>query len=137
MIAANTLKLVVITPESIIMDRTVSSLQFPLEDGQVGILPGRAPMVGRLGFGPLTIEAAGKSESFFIDGGFCQIKGGVVSILTNHATGPDQITAEQARAHLDKAVRQMALGAEVAMRKTAEVDRARAMLRWRTDLDQR
>lgn len=86
MIAASQFQLVVVTPEKTLIDRPVRSLQFPLEDGQIGILPGRAPMVGRMGFGELvTTEVDGTHDHLFVDGGFCQIKGGIVSVLTNRA----------------------------------------------------
>ena len=86
MIASVKLQLVLVTPETTVLNATVDSLRFPLDDGQIGILPARAPMVGRLGCGELRITIAGEEQSYSIDGGFCQIKGSTVSILTNRAS---------------------------------------------------
>ena len=47
--ADSALQLVLGTPETTLVDAPVRSLQFPLYDGQIGVLPGRAPVVGRLG----------------------------------------------------------------------------------------
>ena len=47
------LRIVLVTPESTLLDEPVEALRFPLYDGQIGILPGRAPLVGRLGYGEL------------------------------------------------------------------------------------
>ncbi|HSG70372.1 MAG TPA: F0F1 ATP synthase subunit epsilon, partial [Planctomycetaceae bacterium] len=44
--ADKTLQLVLVTPEKTLLDVPTESLSFPLFDGQIGILPSRAPMVG-------------------------------------------------------------------------------------------
>ena len=59
----------------------VSALRFPLYDGQVGILPGRAPLIGRLGYGELNVtHVDGSHTSYFVDGGFVQVKQGIVPL---------------------------------------------------------
>jgi len=98
MIAATELRLVLVTPETTLLDQKVRSIQFPLFDGQIGVLPGRTPMVGRLGTGELTYRGAEGEGSFFIDGGFAQIKGQVVSILTHKAIPAGEIKVNDAEA---------------------------------------
>ena len=49
------LRFVLVTPEVTLLDEPVAALRFPLHDGQIGILPGRAPMIGRLGYGELKV----------------------------------------------------------------------------------
>jgi F-type H+-transporting ATPase subunit epsilon len=83
--AARQLRLVVVTPETTLLDEPVDGLRFPLYDGQIGILPARAPLVGRLGFGELKISSRQGEKSYFLDGGFVQVKGNTVSLLTNRA----------------------------------------------------
>lgn len=105
MIASTELRLVLVTPEKTLLDQRVTGLRFPLFDGQIGILPGRAPLVGRLGTGELKIDlAGGATERFFIDGGFVQIKGNVVSLLTSRAQPVAQIDATKAQQELEKAI---------------------------------
>jgi len=89
--AETNLQLVVVTPEVTLIDQPVESMRFPLYDGQIGILPGRAPLVGKLGYGELKIRDASGDCSYFIDGGFVQIKGPVVSLLTNQAIPVDKL----------------------------------------------
>ena len=79
------LRIVLVTPETTLLDEPVEALRFPLYDGQIGILPGRAPLVGRLGSGELRITTAKGLGSYFIDGGFVQVKENVVSLLTDKA----------------------------------------------------
>lgn len=128
MIAAAELNLVLVTPEKTLLDISVDSLQFPLEDGQIGILPNRAPMVGRLGCGELLVIDKGQEQRFFIDGGFSQVKGKTVSILTNRAIPADKITLADAQEALSKAEALPGETAEQSEHRTKELQRARQML---------
>lgn len=98
------LSLVLVTPERTLFDRPVASIRVPLFDGSAGFYPGRAPLVGRLGIGELRlVDSAGASESYFIDGGFVQVKGTIVSVLTNAATPVAEISRKAASAKLEEA----------------------------------
>ncbi len=105
MVAAQQLQLVLVTPETTLLDQPVKALRFPLFDGLIGILPGRAPLVGRLGLGELKFETpSGSSEHYYIEGGFAQVKGSVVTLLTNRALPVSKIDADKAQAELDAAL---------------------------------
>ncbi len=104
MIAATEIRLVLVTPETTLLDQPVKGLRFPLFDGQIGVLPGRAPLVGRLGSGALKIDTDSGSETYFIDGGFAQIKGTVVTLLTNKAILASEIDASAAETDLQAAL---------------------------------
>lgn len=104
MIAATELRLVLVTPETTLLDQMVRSIQFPLYDGQIGALPGRAPLVGRLGLGELKFSSSTGEGRYFIDGGFVQIKGQVVTILTHRASAVEEINAAAAQQELDAAL---------------------------------
>jgi F-type H+-transporting ATPase subunit epsilon len=97
------LRIVLVTPETTLMDEPVEALRFPLFDGQIGILPGRAPLVGRLGYGELLITTSAGKRSYFIDGGFVQVKQGVVSLLTNRAQLASSLDPKQAEDELQVA----------------------------------
>jgi F-type H+-transporting ATPase subunit epsilon len=126
--AERDLRLVLVTPERTLLDEPVQSLRFPLYDGQIGVLPGRAPLVGRLGYGELLIGGAnGQATSYFVDGGFVQIKGPVVTLLTGRAmlaTDIDQTEAEAELARSQAIVARSDLDFEL---KESAVDRARRM----------
>jgi len=123
------LQLVLVTPATTLLDEPVRALRFPLFDGQIGILPGRAPVIGRLGYGELRITAADGSErSYFIDGGFVQVQGNVVSILTNRSMPTGDIDREEAEAQLQRALRVVATTSVDMDAKSREQQRARQML---------
>ena len=128
MIAPTELRLVLVTPETTLLDESVKGLRFPLFDGQIGVLPSRAPLVGRLGTGELKVETASGSASFYIEGGFAQIKGSVVTLLTNRALRGDQIDAAAAEQELASALKEMPTTEEGFAAKDHSLQRARGML---------
>lgn len=123
-----TLQCQLITPERTVFTRTVDFVALPLFDGELGVLPGRAPLLGRLGYGELRIKTGGASESYFVDGGFAQIRDDVVTVLTSRAILPSAIEMNGTAAKLDEALKRSAVtDAEIA-EKNKEVARLRAMI---------
>ncbi|MEZ6049141.1 MAG: F0F1 ATP synthase subunit epsilon [Planctomycetaceae bacterium] len=126
--ATNEIRLVLVTPEKTLMDAPVTALQFPLIDGQIGILPGRAPMVGRLGYGALSFKSnKGEEVIYYIDGGFVQVKGSEVSILTSRAIKPENIDVAAADAELSEALTRAASGDAAIKARFEDQERARQM----------
>ncbi len=123
------LRLVLVTPEKTLFDRPVGSIRVPLFDGSAGFYPGRAPLVGRLGLGELKlIDPNGGSESYFIEGGFVQVKGTVVSVLTNAAQPVREISRKAAAAKLEEARAERAKSEEEFRSLARRLERARKML---------
>jgi F-type H+-transporting ATPase subunit epsilon len=125
---ASSLRLVLVTPETTLLDEPVDSLRFPLFDGQIGVLPGRAPLVGFLGYGELQLTQGATTRRYFIDGGFVQVKGAVVSILTHGAIPADEISEAQAETQLQAALRRVPTTDAEYAAKAKEQERARQML---------
>lgn len=84
-----------ITPESIVLESPVVSAQIPAHDGLVGILNHRAPLLAKLGTGVLRLETApGVSKRYLVSGGYAQMKGEELTILTTEAIPAQQINAQ-------------------------------------------
>jgi len=129
MAAEAPLRLVLVTPETTLVDEPVSALRFPLYDGQIGILPGRAPLIGRLGYGELKVtHIDGSDLSYFIDGGFVQVKENIVSLLTDRALTRDEIDRTAAEEKLREAVARVAHSDAEANARFRDQERARQML---------
>ena len=122
------LQLVVVTPETTLLDEPVSGLRFPLFDGQIGVLPGRAPLVGRLGCGELSVTTASGPRSFFVDGGFVQITGATVTLLTARCVPSDEIDRDSAADELKEAQARPANNDEAIEARFRDQERARKML---------
>ena len=97
---AKTFKCTVVTPEQELFSKEVAYADVPLWDGQLGILPGRAPILARLGTGVLNLETEAGFTKVFIGGGFAQMKGDQLTILAEEATTADQIDRAAAEAEL-------------------------------------
>lgn len=104
--AANkSLHCVVVTPEKAVLDEAVDFVAVPMYDGELGVLPGRAPLIGRLGYGELRVVKGNETRRWYVDGGFVQIKNDVVTLLTSKAIPDEELSAEAAQAALLEAQR--------------------------------
>src|SRR5258708_4171141 len=81
----------VATPDKTLLDETAQFVTLPLYDGELGVLPGRSPLIGRLGYGELRTRTDQTIQRYFVDGGFAQVRDAVVTILTNRALAAAQI----------------------------------------------
>jgi len=76
----------VISPERTLFEGSVDSLVAPAFDGEVGILPGHAPMMTLLGKGTLRLGAEGNAGRFNVEGGFLQVVDDAVRVVTERAS---------------------------------------------------
>ena len=124
-----TFQCTVTTPEAQVYDGQVESVVIPAHDGELGILHNHAPLLCKLGPGPMRVRRDGMEKSWYVDGGFAQVLENRVTVLTPSALRPGQIARAQAQAELAEA-RQMKVTDELSERRRAEmVARAQARLR--------
>src|SRR5215472_14973458 len=90
------LRCVVVTPERALLDAEVDFVALPMYDGELGVLPGRAALIGRLGFGELRLRRGDQTRRFFVDGGFAQVRANTVTVLTSRAQKAEEIDVEAA-----------------------------------------
>jgi F-type H+-transporting ATPase subunit epsilon len=88
------IKLKVITPVRLLVEREVDFVGLPSLEGELGILPGHAPFFIGLGKGKLTYRAGDRSESFFVRGGYAQVQPEEVVVMTE--AGGDESGEEAA-----------------------------------------
>lgn len=123
------LQLIVVTPETTVLDEPVEFVALPLYDGEIGILPGRAPLIGRLGYGELRFNSATGSHRYYVDGGFVQVADNVVSVLTNRAVPAEAIDRGLAEQNLQQARAKKANNDELLEIRDRQEQQARAQLR--------
>jgi F-type H+-transporting ATPase subunit epsilon len=120
---------IVVTPETTVVDTPADFVALPLYDGEAGIAPGRAPLIGRLGYGELRIRVGKAQENYYVDGGFVQVADNVVSLLTNRAIPANAIDAASAAEQLRTALASRAAGHEEMAIRDRLVAQARGQLR--------
>lgn len=123
------IRLVVVTPETTLLDEMAEFVALPLFDGEIGVAPLHSPMIGRLGFGEMRVTVGGRATRYYVDGGFVQVADNTVSVLTNRALPAAQLDAAVAQELLQSARQRPANTAELmAIRDRAELQ-ARAQMR--------
>src|SRR5260370_18223038 len=95
------LECVMVTRERAVLDEAVDFVALPMYDGELGVLRGRAPLIGRLGYGELRIRRGEETQRFFVDGGFAQVRANVVTVLTPRAVRGDLIDVQAATQTLE------------------------------------
>ncbi len=125
---AGTFRCTIVTPEAQILDEEVSYASIPAHDGQIGLASKRAPLLVKLGDGPLRLEVAGRDRWFFVGGGFAQMKSDRLTLLTPKAIEANDLDAEEARAALNEAQALKASTDEQLARRERDVHQARVML---------
>lgn len=96
---------VLVTPEQQTLSEQATQVILPAHDGLIGILTDRAPLLLKLGIGPLRVDGVDKkSRYFFIEGGVAQMKDNTLTILTTVATPADELDAKSAEAELAEAM---------------------------------
>lgn len=123
------LQCIVVTPEATALEETAEFVALPLYDGEIGIGPGHSPMIGRLGFGELRLKQAGQVRRYYVDGGFVQVHGNVVSVMTGRAIPARDLDSAVAREQLSAAQKRAATSDEALNIRQRLVDQSRAQIR--------
>ena len=126
--SARSLHCVVVTPERDFLDETVDFVAVPMYDGELGVLPGRMPLIGRLGFGELRTNKGSTVHRYFIDGGFVQVRGNIVTLLTSQAMKAEDIDPTAAERELAESLARTFNPEEQDAQLKAQ-ERARALIR--------
>ena len=128
---AKTMRLDIVTPEKMAYSDEVSMVIARATDGDIGILPGHAPLIAGLDIWPLRIIKDGAETQVSICGGFIEVQPDKVTVLAGCAELPEDIDVERAVSAKERAASRLkALGPEVdATRAEAALHRALVRLR--------
>jgi F-type H+-transporting ATPase subunit epsilon len=118
------LHLEVITPERRVYEDDVDMVIAPASEGYVGILPHHAPLLTGLGPGEFRVKKGGVEEVLVVFGGFMDVRGDRVVVLTEAAEPAEGIDSTRAQEARDRAQQALAAGPVSA----ADEQRARAAL---------
>lgn len=80
-----TLHVDIISPEKPVFTGEAHGIVAMAHDGEVGVLPGHAPMVTRLGIGEVRVTQAGATTRFAIRQGYLQVADNKVVVLSEDA----------------------------------------------------
>lgn len=98
----------VISPDKTVWDSEAEEIILPSTTGQVGILPGHAPLLTALDTGVMRVRANKDWQPIALMGGFAEVEENEVTILVNGAERGDAIALDEARAEFEAAQQQLA-----------------------------
>ena len=105
--AENRLEVHVVTPEREVWSGEADMVLAKAVNGELGILPGHAPLLALLGIGPLQIVTGGDREKAVVDGGFLHVNDDRVDVLAEHAELESEIDMNEARRREEDARRRL------------------------------
>ena len=114
----------VITPERKVYEDDVDMVIAPGSEGYLGILPHHAPLLTGLGPGEFRVKKGGTEEVLAVFGGFMDVRGDRVVVLTDAAEQAEEIDLKAAQEARERASQALAGGTLNA----ADEARARAAL---------
>ena len=106
---ANSFLCKIVTPTASLLSDQVTSAVVPLWDGSAGFLPGRAPLLAKLGVGEMRVDIAdskagkGGTRTFAVGGGFAKMSDGELTILAEKAVPAEEVVLADAESQLKKA----------------------------------
>jgi F-type H+-transporting ATPase subunit epsilon len=129
-VAETRLEVHVVTPEREVWTGEADMVVAQSVEGQLGILPGHAPLLALLDIGPLrVVTGRGDEVRAVIEGGFLHVAFDRVDVLAEYAIPKDEIDAGAERARKEELEGRLAQADEEEREELrAELARARARL---------
>jgi F-type H+-transporting ATPase subunit epsilon len=95
---AEELRFELVAPERLLLDLAARMVTLPGAEGDMGILPGHAPLITALRPGVLLVDAAEGEERIFVGGGVAEISLDRLTVLAEDAVNVKELD----RARLDR-----------------------------------
>lgn len=121
----NTLHVDIISPEKPVYNGAALELAATAWDGEVGILPGHAPMVTRLGIGEVRVTrgtlADRVTDRFAVRQGYLQVADNKVVVLSEDAKAITDLKGVKAE-DIDRLEKEIAQTTDIALRTKLQAD---------------
>lgn len=99
-----TFQLELVSPEKLLLSRQVEMVVIPAAEGEMGVLPGHAPMIVALRGGVIRVIEGGRDvERLFVAGGFAEITPERVTVLADEATPVAELSRAEAERRIAEA----------------------------------
>ncbi|MGG5812049.1 ATP synthase F1 subunit epsilon [Falsiroseomonas sp. CW058] len=96
-----TFQLELVSPEKLLLSRAVEMAVLPAAEGEMGVLPGHAPVIVTLGGGVIRVTEGGQvTERLFVAGGFAEVTPERCTVLAVEATPVAQLSRAAAEQRL-------------------------------------
>ncbi|HEY4253097.1 MAG TPA: ATP synthase F1 subunit epsilon [Roseomonas sp.] len=101
---AGTFQLELVSPAKLLLSRPVEMAVLPAAEGEMGVLPGHAPMIVALRGGVISVTEGGQvTERLFVAGGFAEVTPERVTVLADEATPVESLSRAMAETRVAEA----------------------------------
>ena len=100
---ADTIQLEIVTPDRLLVNEPADEVQIPGKAGDIGVLPGHAPLITELTIGEIAYKQGGKTEHLSVAWGFAEVLPDKVTILAQTAERAQDIDVKRATAAKNRA----------------------------------
>ena len=100
--AATSFRLLIVTPERLLLDEQVEEVTAPGAAGEFGVLPDHISFLTTLAPGRLIYRSGGQRHVIAIFGGYAEVADNVMTVLADGAEPARQIDLEASRRHLQE-----------------------------------
>ncbi len=126
-------ELEIVSPEKLLLSRSVDMVTLPAYEGEMGVLGGHSPMIVLLRGGTIRLYEGGNvTDRLYVSGGFAEITAARVTILATEAVPVGQLAKGEGERRLAEAEAEYAAAdkADIAAIDTAmdHMQSARAMI---------
>ena len=102
-------QLEIVSPDKLLLSQPVDMAVIPAAEGEMGVLPGHAPMIVLLRGGTITLHEGGRPTArLYVSGGFAEITPDRVTVLADEATPVAEVSRATAEDRLATAEKQLA-----------------------------
>lgn len=85
----------IVTPSAVLLECRNKLAILPGEEGVFGVMPLHEEMIVNLKSGIINIESSNVHHTFYIDGGIAEVKGEIVTVVTEFAVDTSKIEKEK------------------------------------------
>lgn len=106
---ADTLELEIVAPDKQLLREAVDGVQIPGKSGELGVLPGHAPLITELTIGEISYRQGANTHYIAVAWGFAEVLPNKVTILADTAERAEEIDvkrAQEAKARADELLRE-------------------------------
>ncbi len=125
------MKVSIITPDRVLLERDVGWLVVPGSDGDFQVLQGHTPLLTGVAIGRVLLQEKNKDSLFTTSGGFCEVLPDTVTLLVSAAESMEDIDVERAQESHKRARKRLESKEEGIDKRRANLAEKRALNRIR------
>jgi F-type H+-transporting ATPase subunit epsilon len=93
----------IVSQDRLVFEGDVDIVIVPGALGEMGILPGHAPLLSTLEIGVIRVKTADEEEVFTVTGGFVEVQPDIVTIMADAAENVQEIDIQRAEEAMERA----------------------------------